>query len=74
MTTTTKTKYPFAKGDIVRRFSTRRCAVVMSVGQFGKDITALVTWLDDGTHEHIPIQQLKKTLRPIEGGKADPDT
>lgn len=69
----TKNKYPFAKGDIVATKTSGRKGVVMSVGQMGADITAIVTWFDDKSHSDVPIAQLKKTLRGIDGGK-DPDT
>ena len=70
----TKTQeYPFAKADIVAMKTTGRKGVVMSVGQFGHQITALVRWFDADAHDHVPVGQLKKTLRGIDGGK-DHDT
>lgn len=67
------TDYPFQKGDIVASKASGRKGVVMSVGQFGPVVTALVTWFDDQKSDHIPVDDLKKTLRGIDGGK-DPDT
>ena len=70
----TKTQeYPFAKGDIVELKGTGRKGVVMSVGQFGHQITALVRWFDKEAYDHIEVGKLKKTLRGIDGGK-DHDT
>lgn len=66
-------KHPFDKGDIVGTIATGRKGVVRSVGQMGHDVTALVTWFDDGTSEHVSVTRLKKTLRGIDGGR-DPDT
>ena len=67
------TDYPFQKGDIVASINSGRKGVVLSVGQFGTSVTALVTWFDDGKSDHVEVSQLKKTLRGIDGGK-DPDT
>ena len=69
----TNSKYPFEKGDIVAYTASGRKGVVMSVGQFGDQITALVRWFDADAHDHVPVDRLKKTLRGIDGGK-DPDT
>jgi hypothetical protein len=62
-------KYPFAKGDIVASKQTDRKGVVLSVGQIGHSVTALVTWFDTELAEHVDVNRLKKSLRPIDGGK-----
>lgn len=68
-------EYPFKAGDIVASVNSGAKGVVRSVGQFGHQITALVTWFDTRESSHIEIGQLKKTLRGIDGGKdKDPDT
>lgn len=70
---TTKTKYPFSPGDIVATKAANHRGVVRSVGPFGAEVRAAVTWFDTKETEFVAVGLLKKSLRPIDGGK-DPDT
>lgn len=67
------TKYPFKTGDLVAMIPSGRKGGVLTVGQFGSGVSALVKWADGDGQDYVPIEQLKKTLLPINGGK-DPDT
>lgn len=68
-------KHPFAPGDIVASKNSGLKGVVRSVGQVGQHICAMVTWFDTKQSSFIPLRDIRKTLRGIDGGKErDPDT